>query len=332
MSVDRQIEDAAPSDSAPRVAGPARYMVSFVGGAIAALALFCALYGTLYVTGYLPPPPLTNNVCADEKLVFLRRNTPVNPNFLVVGSSVAWRNIDSEVIASNLSDTRPLNGGFCGMQINQSAFIADWMIDQWPSIQHVLLVVSPLDYTRCTGSGQVFDPADARKFVLERQPMWSFYLRYFDPISLRRNINRQIHDREQARIMKIERGFTKYGDGPLDTNENRGLFYGAMPALDRNCFSALRSLAADLTGRGRSLMVVATPIHPKWKSQYDPDGTFRTRFSEGMQRSLQGTGAQFWNADEAGALGAAAFTDAIHVRWSSAEILTEEIVERLSVN
>jgi hypothetical protein len=324
--------DAVLTDSRPRAVAPARYMLAIAGGVVTALAMFCAFYATLYVTGYLPPPPLTNNVCADEKLVFLRENTPVDPNFLVVGSSVAWRNIDSEVIASNLSDTRPLNGGFCGMQINQSAFIADWMIDQWPSIERVLLVVSPLDYTRCKGSGQVFDPVDARKFVLERQPMWSFYLRYFDPISLRRNINRQIQDREQARILNMEGGFTKYGDGPLDTNENRGLFYGAMPASDPSCFSALRSFATELAGQGRSLMVVSTPIHPKWKLQYDADGSFRTRFAQDMQRSLQGTGAQLWNADDAATLGASAFTDAIHVRWSSAEILTKEIVERLSVN
>ena len=189
----------AGADDRARATTSATYLVAILGGATTALALFCAFYGTLYVTGHLPPPPLTNNVCADEKLVFLRQNPPVDPNFLVLGSSVAWRNIDSEVIAANLSDARPLNGGFCGLQINQSAFIAGWMIDQWPSIRQVLLVVSPMDYTRCMGSGQVFDPDDARRFVLERQPMWSFYLRYFDPISLRRNIERQIRDREQDR-------------------------------------------------------------------------------------------------------------------------------------
>jgi hypothetical protein len=332
MSVDRQMDDAVLTDSRPRAVTATRYMLAIAGGAITALSIFCAFYATLYVTGYLPPPPLTNNVCTDEKLVFLRQNTPVDPNFLVVGSSVAWRNIDSEVIADGLSDTRPLNGGFCGMQINQSAFIANWMIDQWPSIQRVLLVVSPLDHTSCKGSGEVFHREDARKFMIERQPMWSFYLRYFDPISLRRNISRQIEDREQARILQTDRSFTKYGDGPLDTNANRGLFYGAMPATDPNCFSALRSLATELARQGRSLMVVSTPIHPKWKSQYDPDGRFRTQFARDLQRSLEGTGARLWNADEAGTFGAAAFTDAIHVRWSSAEILTKEIVERLSVN
>ena len=330
MSLEKQMEAGA--DDRARATTSATYMVAILGGATTALALFCAFYGTLYITGHLPPPPLTNNVCADEKLVFLRQNPPVDPNFLVLGSSVAWRNIDSEVIAANWSDTRPLNGGFCGLQIDQSAFIAGWMIDQWPSIRQVLLVVSPMDYTRCMGSGQVFDPDDARRFVLERQPMWSFYLRYFDPISLRRNIERQTRDREQDRILKIDRRITKYGDGPLDTNENRGLFYGAMPQADPNCFAALRSLANEMAEQDRRLMVVATPIHPRWKSQYDADGAFTERFSRDLQQALQGTGAELWNADQAGTLDASAFTDAIHVRWSSAEILTKEILESFSVN
>lgn len=330
MSLERPVEGVALGEGSPRVAMPARYMLALAGGAVMALALFCAFYGTLYATGYLPPPPLTNNVCADEKLVFLRRNPPSEPNLLVLGSSVAWRNIDSAVIAAELPGTHPLNGGFCGMQINQSAFIADWIIDQWPSIRQVLLVVSPLDYSSCKGVGQVFDPADARKFVLDDHPMWSFYLRYFDPISLRRNIKRQIQDREQARLLKVDRSFTKYGDGPLDTNENRGLFYGSMPETDPDCFVALRSLATDLADKHRDLMVVATPIHPDWKSQYDPRGTFRAQYFKDMEKSLQGTGAKLWNADEAGFLDASAFTDAIHVRWSSAGVLTEEIVERLS--
>jgi hypothetical protein len=307
-------------------------MFAIVGGAITALALFCGFYGVLYVTGYLPPPPLSNNVCADEKLVFLRENPPVDPNFLVLGSSVAWRNINSEIIARKLPGTRPLNAGFCGMQVHQSAFIARWMIERWPSIDRALLVVSPLDYTSCKGTGQVFDPIDAREFVFERRPMWSFYLRYFDPISLRRNIKRQAVDREESRKLKVERSFTQYGDGPLDTNENRGLFYGPMPQMDQRCFAALRTFATELIEGGRSLMVVVTPIHPRWKSEYDRNGSFRNAFSSNLRRSLEGTGAQLWNADEAEILDSSAFTDAIHVRWSSAATLTTAILERLRSN
>jgi len=137
------------------MAPAALYLLAVFAGAITALATFCAVYGSLYFAGILPPPPLSNSVCVDEKLVFLRNAPQIDPNFLVVGSSVAWRSFDSRVIVEQNPHVRPLNGGFCGMQINQSAFLTTWMTDHWPSIDSVLLMASPLDFNRCTGSGQV---------------------------------------------------------------------------------------------------------------------------------------------------------------------------------
>ena len=332
MSLERHAEDVSLDGRAVTVASPPRYMIAILGGLIAALAAFCATYGTLYMTGYLPPPPLSNNVCADEKLVFFRDNPPADPNFLVIGSSVAWRNINSAVIARGLPGARPVNGGFCGMQVNQSAFIADWMLDRWPDVGRVLLVVSPLDFTTCMGTGQVFDPADVNRFVFEHDAMWSFYLRYFDPVSLRRNIERQINDREQARILQVDRSFTKYGDGPQDTHANRGLFYGEMANPDPRCFTALRSLATKLAEQGRHFEVVVTPIHPGWKAEFDPDHSYLSRFTMRLAAALDGTKARLWNADAAQVVDKSAFTDAVHVRWTAATRLTSAIVDRLNAN
>jgi hypothetical protein len=329
MSLEEPAERAATRQRKAWRAAPGRYLAGILGGAIGALAVFCAVYSALYVTGYLPPPPLSNNVCTDEKLVFFRENPPTEPNLLVIGSSVAWRNIDSSVIARELAGRQPLNAGFCGMQVHQSAFVADWMLRHWPSVDQLIFVVSPLDYTECRSTDVVFNQADADRFVFEGAGAWTFYLRYFDPVSLNRNIKRQAEDREQARVLKINRTFTKYGDGPLDTNENRGLFYGPLPALDSICFDALRKFAIRLAGEGRELLVVATPIHPKWKSQYDPHGILRADFSRQLTAALAGTGASLWDADGAGIFDATAFTDAIHIRWDAAETLTNGIVARM---
>ena len=133
------------------------------------------------------------------------------------------------------------------MQINQSVFVSKWMTDHWPSIDSVLLMASPLDFNSCKGSGQVFDPVDANRFVFERQSSWSFYLRYFDPVSLARNIMLQARGRAEARAMGTAMEFTPYGDGPLDTTGQRGLFYGQISGLDQACFDALRSFAAKLS-------------------------------------------------------------------------------------
>ena len=114
-----------------------------------ASAALWALYLGLHLSGNLPPPPLSNNFCVDEKLAFLRENPPVDPTFVVIGSSVAWRNFDSSVVAREVPGARPLNAGFCGMQVHESAFIAHWVVDRFPQVQEVLLIVSPRDYQTC---------------------------------------------------------------------------------------------------------------------------------------------------------------------------------------
>jgi hypothetical protein len=329
MSLERQLDQPRLSERNAVVATPARYLVAVLGGAIAGLLAVGLFYGGLHTAGKLPPPPLSNNSCIDEKLIFLRNNPPTDPNFLVIGSSVAWRSIDSSVIAREMQGVRPFNAGFCGLQVNQSAFIAGWLTERWPSVRQMVLIVSPLDYESCKGSGQVFDPTDTSKLVFDRKPMWSFYLRYFDPVSLIRNIEQQAIDRERAREMGVTRVFTEYGDGPLDTTQNRGLFYGPITKLDKSCFGALRSLATKLTAEGRHLMVVTMPVHPEWISRYDSRGSVQRWITNGVTAALAGTGADLWNAMESDPLDASAFTDAVHIRWSAAGIFTEQIVRRL---
>ena len=294
-----------------------------------ASAIFCAVHLGLYLAGHLPPPPLSNNVCVDEKLSFLRDNPPDDPTFVVIGSSVAWRNFDSSVVAREVDGARPLNAGFFGMQVHQSTFIANWVIDRFPQVEDVLLIVSPRDYQTCQGPEQAFDPVDANKFVFERTWKWSFYLRYFDPISLVRNANMRAHHEAEARAMGFAIEFTDFGDGPADTTQDRGLFYGAMPRPDPACFDAVRSIATKLAQENRRFTLVITPLHPQWNARYDADGEVRRQFVQANATALRGTGARLWNADAAGVLGARAFTDAIHLRWSAADDLTEEIVRNL---
>jgi hypothetical protein len=329
MNIDRYSESIDQAGRKLPEAAAGRYVGAVVGGAVLAIAALCALYGTMYQTGHLPPPPLSNNVCVDEKLVFMRDQPLSDPNFLVIGSSVAWRNFDSSVVVREIPGARPLNGGFCGVHIHQSEFIAAWLIDRFPLIKDVVLIASPLDYSECKGSGQVFDPADANKLAFERNWKGGFYLRYFDPVSLVRNMMRQARDRARDRAIGLTTKFTDYGDGPIDTITNRGLFYGPMSKLDPACFAALHSLAEKLAKEQRRFLLVTVPLHPEWKLRYDPNLAFMQRLAQGIATALEGTGAEVWDANGASMIDAAAFTDAVHIRWSAADTFTEEIVQKL---
>jgi hypothetical protein len=327
--MDARIEQDIVSPRTSLAGSAGAYIRWFLGGMIATLAALAALYGGIAQTEYLPPPPLSNNLCVDEKLAFLRDHPPKEPDFLVAGSSIAWRNIDSSVLARTMPGSRPVNGAFCGMQIHQAAMAADWLIEQWPSIDEVLMVTGPQDFISCPDSAIVFDLEDASRFVFEREATWSFYLRYFDPVSFVRNAVLRADKPNDQLTQARATALTAYGDGPLQSRGGR-LGFGHLPRLDQRCFDALQSFAQQLSREKRELMVVATPLNPRWKAIYDAAGTGRNGFARDVSKALAGTGAKYWNADEAGAVSfPEAFYDAIHMRWFSANKFTEQILREI---
>ena len=164
-----------------------RYLATILGGAVMGLAALVGLYIGMGFTQDMPPPSLANTLCIDEKLEFLRGRPQINPNVLTVGSSIAWRNIDSAVLAENLPDAQPLNGAFCAMRVHQSLAVGEWFIQRWPSIDEMLLVVGSQDFVDCRDSAEVFDFESAHDYTFAGKPSWSFYLRYADPVSFIRN-------------------------------------------------------------------------------------------------------------------------------------------------
>lgn len=306
------------------------YIRWLLGGTIVTLAALGALYGGIAQTEYLPPPPLSNTLCVDEKLAFLRDQPAQQPDFLVAGSSIAWRNVDSSVLARAMPGSRPVNGAFCAMQIHQAAMAAEWLIEQWPSIDKVLMVTGPQDFINCSDSASAFDLEDASRFVFEREATWPFYLRYFDPVSFVRNAVLRAKKPNDQLTQARATALTAYGDGPLTSRGGSRLGFGYLPRLDQRCFDALQSFAQELSGDGRELMVIATPLNPKWKATYDPEGAGGNGFANRISKAVTGTGATYWNADEAGVVSSPeAFYDAIHMRWFSAGEFTEQILREI---
>ncbi|KKN97581.1 hypothetical protein LCGC14_0157000 [marine sediment metagenome] len=326
---DDKVNEQGGVDSVQSASLPSGYLFSLLGGMLACLIAFCLFLFGLHVTDNLPPPAFSNSLCVDEKLSFMRDNPYEDPNLLVVGSSVAWRHVDGATLASHFPGTRPLNGAFCGLQANQTLYVADWLLEREPTIKEVVMIIDPIDFASCSKVPEaVFDRNDADDYVYEDAPAFPYYMRYFAPVSLMRNAL-TVQDQRTNETEMNSLVFTKYGDGPFLTDQSRGLFYGEPDPLDPTCFEALNSLASQLKEGGRKFMVISTPLHPDWKAQMDPDGSFLANFNHEIVSSLESTGAHYWDADTEWKPGEEAFVDAIHMRWPAAQRFSQAVSREL---
>jgi hypothetical protein len=310
--------------------GAVCYITAMFLGIAASIAV---LLGTLIVveyTGHLPAPPIANNICIDEKLAFMRQQPGHSSNLLVLGSSVAWRNVDGNALMAALDGARPFNGGFCGLRMHQTEFVGDWLLDRLPAIRTVVILASPFDFIGCSvNPTRVFDRKGADDFVFKHEWKWSFYLRYFDPVSMVRNA---IHVASMRRAGSLDGlTFTAHGDGPLDTAKSAPtLVYGKLPPrFDSLCFVALKRLAMRIEKEHRRLAVIANPVSPAWKARFDSDGEVFRRFGTAVRSTLAETGAIYWDGEREIPMDPAAFTDAVHLRWSAAREFTVNFASSL---
>lgn len=297
------------------------------------IALLGAYIGSLVVlkrTGHLPPPAIVNEVCADEKLMWLREHLPRQPDLLIVGSSIAWRDIDSQQLVENHAAVNPLNGGLCHLEINQANFATSFYLKHIPSIRTVTSVVVPQDFTDCQkATDQLFNPATASAYVFNKRWAYSFYITQFDPVSLVRNAIyvRGMRDGEnQFDSLQM----TKYGDGPLYTHGYMGLMYGKVAGFDPACFTALHDMAVNIAAGGRRLFVATAPVNPLWEARNDPAGQQRAELADGIRSALAGTGAVFWNGNRAVPMQRSDFIDAIHLNWSAARRFTAKLAKQIA--
>jgi len=231
-----------------------------------------------------------------------------------VGSSIALRNIDTAAIARDNPQVRPLNGAFCGLAMNQSAFATQFLIDRLPGVSDVLLLLDPFDMSSCRASKTaVFDQADVGAY-LSGAPDLDYYFKYFDPFSLITNA-----------AGRKER-FTPYGDLPLDTDRYFGLVYGPPRPSQPECLAALNAFALDLQKRGIALTVSTMPLMSGWSRAYDPDSRAAKALAAELASALAGTQARLWDTWSTLDVPAADFTDAVHLRWSATARFTRRLV------
>jgi len=313
-------------DTRSRINIPLRYLLAALGSAFGTLAVYVGLLIGLNAKGHLPPPPITNNVCLDEKLQFLRDNPDIRPDVLVVGSSVAWRDFIGEQARLHAPSTWPLNGGLCGLHADQIDFAARFFLPHYQTIRKVGGIIAPQDFDTCAASARLFDSADVDAFVSGKSWIYTYYLRYFDPVSLVRNaltIARQRSDPDTYDTIEND----AFGDSPSNTDLFQDQNYGAFSGFDSRCFEALRDLAYFVGRSGRPLTVVISPLEPSWHTRFDPTGTTAGEFRRSINKAIFGTRAALWDADKEMELTKADFIDAIHLRLGAARRFSAALSE-----
>ncbi|MGN6374709.1 MAG: hypothetical protein ACTHMG_04040 [Sphingomonas sp.] len=298
------------------------YLLAMVAGALLTMGGLASTLLVLKAHDALPPPQFSNSLCIDEKIRSMREGMPTDPNLLVVGSSVAWRHFNSPAAIAAKPGVRPFNAGFCGAKMTEVKTITAWLTTRLPSVRHVLLIASPLDFEACTsGDPSQFNVFDADAYVFNHASPARYYARYFDPITLAGNA--RIVRQKRSSITAPDPLFQdRYGDAPNQPARSRGLFYGGVTP-DPACFAALGETARILRRKDVTLDVTITPLHPEWVAQRG-GGAFTAQLDDAIRTSLAGTDARFeptpYRPD------ARAFYDAIHIRWSATAAYTRALL------
>lgn len=298
------------------------HYLAILGMTIALTAAgFVGVVMVLDVAGRRPPPAFSNSYCLDAKLAALRENPPLQPTHLILGSSVAWRNVSAETVREQHPEVRPLNASFCGLMVNQSAFVGRYFLQRYPTVSDVLLLLDPLDMSACRSSKtEIFNPADVSHYLSGGNDLLS-YFKYFDVVSLVGNAFNTVN------AASVAYPVTRLGDGPLLRDESHDLVYGPPPAVQPACVAALAAFAAEIDRSGRHLVVATMPLLEDWSDRYDRDSRSRKELARSIRAALAGTGADFWDGWAAVALPRADYFDALHLHWRAVPGFTRQLMQ-----
>jgi len=279
-----------------------RLVLALVGVGI---GLGLASLVVLAATNRLPAPPLSATVCIDEKLAFMRTADLESVNLIAVGSSATWRNLDMARLEKSLPGVRAFNAATCYLHVDQTAFLADLILELTPKIKTVVTILTPRDFENCDArDSAIADPALLRAYLTRALPGWPIYLINFRPM----------YFAVQAINIKAQRegllGSDRYGSSPLYA---RTPDYNPAPVFDKRCFAALRTLEGHVAARGARLVVATIPVKPDWAMRFDPDGRIINGWIEEMRahlgsRALLVDGRRLsWPTER--------FADPVHLLW-----------------
>ena len=241
----------------------------------------------------LPAPPLTATNCIDEKLKFLHAADLEGVRLIAVGSSATWRNLALAELARAHPEMRPINAAPCYLYMNQTAYLAAFLLKDMPQVETVLSLITPRDFEDCRSDDTVFfDERTARDYIFAKNVPWHLYLTNLRPTAFAQDIIR-------LRPMRLDGGhpatlkMDAFGSSPM------GARIGWMPEprFDDRCFAALAELEATAAGHGARLVVATVPTMPRWRQTFDPDAVLSVHFRQRLRQALREPTSLFIDGD-----------------------------------
>lgn len=310
-----------------------KFLIGLLAGAVGLPLCLAVLFVGLDVVGRLKAPPFANRLSFDEKLRVLRADPPQQLDVLFAGSSTTLHGLDGELLRSELDiDGEVLNLGVQDLRVNQIKFLVEVFVGQFPSVEHVVMVSTLLDYKNCGSvDTRFFKPEDVLGYISGNMPELYYYFRYLDlEGTLKRarqisHLRNTIHDLESV-------SFDEHGslllDVPRDGVIDR-VWDGDPITLDPPCYPALRALAEELRDQDIAFTFVIAPMRPGYLAGRDPHGTLLAQHREKVQTALAGTGATVIDAHAALEMPEDAFFDAYHLKRDRVEKLTRYVGEQM---
>ncbi|MXP62081.1 hypothetical protein E0493_01775 [Roseomonas sp. M0104] len=257
-----------------------RFLAAFLLLVLSGIGVAAALHMALARKGLLPPPPLAATWCIDEKFAFLRETRLEEVTLFAIGSSATWRNLDMPLLERRLPGTRALNAAPCYLHIDQTAFMAGFLLERMPRVDTVLAVVAPRDFEACPLSQRAFfDPHLGGAYLNGAVPGWLPYVTGFRPMYLAREAIEQ----ENLPPGPDDVALDGHGSSIL----RKPHFWRPAPAFDPACYEGLAALEEAASSRGARLVVATLPVMPEWGERFDRNGSLVESWTREMRAALR---------------------------------------------
>jgi hypothetical protein len=317
------VADAALARPASRANSAAhRFLAVFLVVALLGVSAMAASVAALGRVGLLPAPPLTGTTCFNEKFAFLRTAPLADRTLLAVGSSATWRNLDLAVLEQRLPGARAINAAPCYLHVDQTAFLAEFLLPRMHRVDTVLTVLAPRDFETCPPEDTAFfDPETFGTYLSGVAPGWLPHVTGFRPFWLLREAWQLRQKRRLGDAGWVE---DAYGSSVL----SRPAAFFPEPNFDPRCPEGLTRLEAAAAASGARLVVATLPTAPRWSAAFDPDGALVDRWMETLRSSLRRADSVVIDG-RALAWDDARFADPVHLLQPHHTLYTELLADAL---